>query len=302
MDNVIELQNLTKVYNGVTTVDLKKITVHQGEIYGFLGPNGAGKTTTMKMILSLIAPTSGNVLVNDSNIKKDVAYLDQIGSMIEEPSYYPNLTGYENLLVFQKMLSFDKNNIWPTLELVGLADEKNTKKLVKTYSLGMKQRLALAFALVKRPKILLLDEPTNGLDPAGIHEIRELIVTLAKEKGLTVFISSHILSEIEHIADRVGIINHGRLVYEGAIEAIQSNAWIEIGGDFSTGDITTALNEYGLVRVLDIAANKLTLGDFSNNDLADFVTYLVEKGFRIFRVVRETETLEDIFLNLTTEV
>lgn len=302
MDNVIELQNLTKVYNGVTTVDLKKITVHQGEIYGFLGPNGAGKTTTMKMILSLIAPTSGNVLVNDSNIKKDVAYLDQIGSMIEEPSYYPNLTGYENLLVFQKMLSFDKNNIWPTLELVGLADEKNTKKFVKAYSLGMKQRLALAFALVKRPKILLLDEPTNGLDPAGIHEIRELIVTLAKEKGLTVFISSHILSEIEHIADRVGIINHGRLVYEGAIEAIQSNAWIEIGGDFSTGDITTALNEYGLVRVLDIAANKLTLGDFSNNDLADFVTYLVEKGFRIFRVVRETETLEDIFLNLTTEV
>ena len=302
MDNVIELQNLTKVYNGVTTVDLKKITVHQGEIYGFLGPNGAGKTTTMKMILSLIAPTSGNVLVNDSNIKKDVAYLDQIGSMIEEPSYYPNLTGYENLLVFQKMLSFDKNNIWPTLELVGLADEKNTKKLVKAYSLGMKQRLALAFALVKRPKILLLDEPTNGLDPAGIHEIRELIVTLAKEKGLTVFISSHILSEIEHIADRVGIINHGRLVYEGAIEAIQSNAWIEIGGDFSTGDITTALNEYGLVRVLDIAANKLTLGDFSNNDLADFVTYLVEKGFRIIRVVRETETLEDIFLNLTTEV
>ncbi|MFM1545950.1 ABC transporter ATP-binding protein [Streptococcus mutans] len=302
MDNVIELQNLTKVYNGVTTVDLKKITVYQGEIYGFLGPNGAGKTTTMKMILSLIAPTSGNVLVNDSNIKKDVAYLDQIGSMIEEPSYYPNLTGYENLLVFQKMLSFDKNNIWPTLELVGLADEKNTKKLVKAYSLGMKQRLALAFALVKRPKILLLDEPTNGLDPAGIHEIRELIVTLAKEKGLTVFISSHILSEIEHIADRVGIINHGRLVYEGAIEAIQSNAWIEIGGDFSTGDITTALNEYGLVRVLDIAANKLTLGDFSNNDLADFVTYLVEKGFRIFRVVRETETLEDIFLNLTTEV
>lgn len=302
MNNVIELQNLTKVYNGVTTVDLEKITVHQGEIYGFLGPNGAGKTTTMKMILSLISPTSGDILVNGNNIKKDVTYLGQIGSMIEEPSYYPNLTGYENLLVFQKMLGFDKNNIYPTLKLVGLADEKNKKKLVKAYSLGMKQRLALALALVKKPKILLLDEPTNGLDPAGIHEIRELIVTLAKEKGLTVFVSSHILSEVEHIADRVGIINHGRLVYEGAIEAIQSNAWIEIGGDFSTGDITTALNEYGLVRVLDMTANKLTLGDFSNNDLADFVTYLVKKGFRIFRVVRETETLEDIFLNLTTEV
>ena len=302
MNNVIELQNLTKVYNGVTTVDLEKITVRQGEIYGFLGPNGAGKTTTMKMVLSLITPTSGDILVNGSNIKKDIAYLGQIGSMIEEPSYYPNLTGYENLLVFQKMLGFDKNNIWPTLQLVGLSDEKNKKKLVKAYSLGMKQRLALAFALVKKPKILLLDEPTNGLDPAGIHEIRELIVTLAKERGLTVFISSHILSEVEHIADRVGIINHGRLVYEGAIEEIQSNAWIEIGGDFSTGDIMTALNEYGLVRVLDMTANKLTLGDFSNNDLADFVAYLVKKGFRIFRVVRETETLEDIFLNLTTEV
>ncbi|MBS4462735.1 ABC transporter ATP-binding protein [Aerococcaceae bacterium zg-B36] len=301
MKNMIELRQLSKVYKDITTVDIEKITVREGEIYGFLGPNGAGKTTTMKMILSLVDPTSGEIFVNKKDIRKDKNYLSQIGSMIEEPSYYPNLTGYENLLVFQKMVGFDKNNIWPTLELVGLADEKNRQKLVKAYSLGMKQRLSLAFALVKKPKILLLDEPTNGLDPAGIHEIRELIVELAKEKGLTVFISSHILSEIEHIADRVGIINHGRLVYEGEIEAIKSNTWIEIGGDFSQSNIVHTLVELGTVEILSASASHVKLSNIDNNQLANVVSYLTENGYRIFRVVRESETLEDIFLSLTKE-
>lgn len=298
---LLEINHLKKVYKDVTTVDIEKITVREGEIYGFLGPNGAGKTTTMKMILSLVTPTSGEIFINKKDIRNDKKYLNQIGSMIEEPSYYPNLTGYENLLVFQKMVGFDKNNIRPTLELVGLADEKNRKKLVKAYSLGMKQRLALAFALVKKPKILLLDEPTNGLDPAGIHEIRELIVQLAKEKGLTVFISSHILPEIEHIADRVGIINHGRLVYEGEIEAIKSNTWIEIGGDFSQKNIVQTLVELGTVEILSASESQVTLRDLDNDRLADLVSYLIENGYQIFRVVRESETLEDIFLNLTKE-
>ncbi|CYX63918.1 putative peptide antibiotic resistance ABC transporter [Streptococcus suis] len=301
MNNIIELKKVKKVYKDITTVDIEKITVREGEIYGFLGPNGAGKTTTMKMILSLVDPTSGEIFVNKKDIRKDKNYLSQIGSMIEEPSYYPNLTGYENLLVFQKMVGFDKNNIWPTLELVGLADEKNRKKLVKAYSLGMKQRLSLAFALVKKPKILLLDEPTNGLDPAGIHEIRELIVELAKEKGLTVFISSHILPEIEHIADRVGIINHGRLVYEGEIEAIKSNTWIEIGGDFSQSNIVHTLVELGTVEILGASTSHVKLSNIDNNQLANVVSYLTENGYRIFRVVRESETLEDIFLSLTKE-
>lgn len=301
MNNIIELKKVKKVYKDITTVDIEKITVREGEIYGFLGPNGAGKTTTMKMILSLVDPTSGEIFVNKKDIRKDKNYLSQIGSMIEEPSYYPNLTGYENLLVFQKMVGFDKNNIWPTLELVGLADEKNRKKLVKAYSLGMKQRLSLAFALVKKPKILLLDEPTNGLDPAGIHEIRELIVELAKEKGLTVFISSHILPEIEHIADRVGIINHGRLVYEGEIEAIKSNTWIEIGGDFSQSNIVHTLVELGTVEILGASTSHVKLTNIDNNQLANVVSYLTENGYRIFRVVRESETLEDIFLSLTKE-
>lgn len=299
MNNVIEIKNLKKVYNNITTVDLKSLTVRKGEIYGFLGPNGAGKSTTMKMILSLLEPTSGEIDIFENPIEKNTEYLNHIGSMIEEPSYYPNLSGYENLLVFQKMIGFDKKNIWPTLELVGLAEKKNRRKLVKAYSLGMKQRLALAFALVKDPKILLLDEPTNGLDPAGIHEIRELIIRLAKEKGLTVFISSHILSEIEHIADRVGIINRGRLVYEGKIEKIKSNAWLEIEGDFfSDTKLKEVLEGTG---VTDISDKILKFKNIDNEETSKIIRQLVIAGYPIYRVERKKESLEDIFLSMTKE-
>ena len=299
MNNVIEIKNLKKVYNNITTVDLKSLTVRKGEIYGFLGPNGAGKSTTMKMILSLLEPTSGEIDIFGNPVEKNTEYLNHIGSMIEEPSYYPNLSGYENLLVFQKMIGFDKKNIWPTLELVGLAEKKNRRKLVKAYSLGMKQRLALAFALVKDPKILLLDEPTNGLDPAGIHEIRELIIRLAKEKGLTVFISSHILSEIEHIADRVGIINRGRLVYEGKIEKIKSNAWLEIEGDFfSDTKLKEVLEGTG---VTDISDKILKFKNMDNEETSKIIRQLVIAGYPVYRVERKKESLEDIFLSMTKE-
>ncbi len=301
METVIQLTNLKKTYGNVTTVDLDYITVRKGEIYGFLGPNGAGKTTTMKMILSLVKPTSGTIEIFDEEITKNLDYLNQIGSMIEEPSYYPNLTGYENLSVFQKMIGFDSQNIPEILELVGLTEEKNRKKLVKDYSLGMKQRLALAFALVKKPKILLLDEPTNGLDPAGIHEIRELIVKLAKEEGLTIFISSHILSEIEHIADRVGIINHGRLVYEGEIEKMKSNTWVEIGGNFSQKNVAKTIYEKINATILSVTDSMLTLADLGNQSISEVVAALVKADYPIFRVERQKETLEDIFLALTKE-
>lgn len=230
ISNVLQIKNLQKGFKDTQVVNLSSLSVQQGEIYGFLGPNGAGKTTTMKMILSLISRKAGEIEVFGQPIGTDKQYLNQIGSMIEEPSYYPNLTGYENLLVFQKILGFDKKNIQETLKIVGLDQPKNKKKLVKDYSLGMKQRLALAFALVKKPRLLILDEPTNGLDPAGIHEIRELIIKLAKEQGITVFISTHILSEVEHIADRVGIINHGQLVYEEKfVKFSPINGWKCVG-------------------------------------------------------------------------
>lgn len=296
----IELRDVYKEYKSVRTVDLKHLTVRKGEIYGFLGPNGAGKSTTMKMILSLVKPTSGSICVMGKPISRR-SYLNQIGSMIEEPSYYPNLTAYENLHVFQQMLGFNKEHIWPTLQRVGLADLKNKNKLVRDYSLGMKQRLALAFALVKKPTILLLDEPTNGLDPAGIHEIRELILSLAHSQGLTVFISSHILSEIEHVADRVGIIHKGHLVYEGEVDAIKSNTWVEIGGRFICEKVVTQLRAIE-VYPRDISTRRIVLDSLNDDNIAAVVKTLVNAQADIYAVERKTETLEDIFLNLTKEM
>lgn len=302
MKEIIQLKNLRKEYKDLRTVDLENLSVFEGEIYGFLGPNGAGKSTTMKMILSLVKPTSGSIKVDGKSINDNDSYLDCIGSMIEEPSYYPNLTAFENLLVFQKMVKFNKDNISSVLKMVGLDDEKNRKKLVKEYSLGMKQRLALAFALVKEPKILLLDEPTNGLDPAGIHEIRELIIRLAKKEGLTIFISSHILSEIEQVADRVGIINHGRLVYEGNIEDIKSNKWVDIQGEFSHGDIVKdILNQNSNITIRNVSSNQLILGDITNLEISELLGVLVNRGYPIYHISKERESLEEIFLELTED-
>lgn len=302
ISNVLQIKNLQKVFKDTQVVNLSSLSVQQGEIYGFLGPNGAGKTTTMKMILSLISRTAGEIEVFGQSIGTDKQYLNQIGSMIEEPSYYPNLTGYENLLVFQKILGFDKKNIQETLKIVGLDQPKNKKKLVKDYSLGMKQRLALAFALVKKPRLLILDEPTNGLDPAGIHEIRELIIKLAKEQGITVFISTHILSEVEHIADRVGIINHGQLVYEGEIRKIQSNKWLEVRGDFRGQREVISQVLFGYpCKMLEIQEDKLKLTNLADQQISSLLRDLIVEKVPIYEVKQEQETLESIFLNLTKE-
>ncbi|CAM1667218.1 putative ABC transporter ATP-binding protein YxlF [Streptococcus mitis] len=302
ISNVLQIKNLQKGFKDTQVVNLSSLSVQQGEIYGFLGPNGAGKTTTMKIILSLISRTAGEIEVFGQSIGTDKQYLNQIGSMIEEPSYYPNLTGYENLLVFQKILGFDKKNIQETLKIVGLDQPKNKKKLVKDYSLGMKQRLALAFALVKKPRLLILDEPTNGLDPAGIHEIRELIIKLAKEQGITVFISTHILSEVEHIADRVGIINHGQLVYEGEIRKIQSNKWLEVRGDFRGRREAISQVLFGYpCKMLEIQEDKLKLTNLADQQISSLLRDLIVEKVPIYEVKQEQETLESIFLNLTKE-
>ena len=302
ISNVLQIKNLQKEFKDTQVVNLSSLSVQQGEIYGFLGPNGAGKTTTMKMILSLISRTAGEIEVFGQPIDTDKLYLNQIGSMIEEPSYYPNLTGYENLLVFQKNLGFDKKNIQETLKIVGLDQPKNKKKLVKDYSLGMKQRLALAFALVKKPRLLILDEPTNGLDPAGIHEIRKLIIKLAKEQGITVFISTHILSEVEHIADRVGIINHGQLVYEGEIRKIQSNKWLEVRGDFRGRREAISQVLFGYpCKMLEIQEDKLKLTNLADQQISSLLRDLIVEKVPIYEVKQEQETLESIFLNLTKE-
>lgn len=223
MDCIITTDQLTKQYKNFTSVNNLSLHVRRGSIYGFLGPNGAGKSTTMKMLLGLTAPTKGRFTIDGKQFPDDrLEILREIGSFIETPSFYANLTGRENLDVIRRILGLGQNAVEEALELVGLSEFGD--RLAKKYSLGMKQRLGLAGALLGRPPILILDEPTNGLDPSGIHEIRNLVKSLPSLYDCTILISSHMLSEIELMADDIGILNHGRLLFEGSLEDLRHSA------------------------------------------------------------------------------
>lgn len=223
MDYIITTEHLTKKYKKFISVNDVSLHIRKGSIYGFLGPNGAGKSTTMKMLLGLTAPTNGNFTVDGKHFPDDrLSILREIGSFIESPAFYANLTGRENLDIIRRILGLPESSVDDALELVGLTEFGD--RLAKKYSLGMKQRLGLAGALIGRPPILILDEPTNGLDPAGIHEIRGLVKSLPELYDCTVLISSHMLSEIELIADDIGILNHGRLLFEGSLDKLRQNA------------------------------------------------------------------------------
>jgi len=223
MDYMITTEQLTKQYKNFTSVNSVSLHIKKGSIYGFLGPNGAGKSTTMKMLLGLTAPTKGSFTIDGKRFPGDrIAILKEIGSFIESPSFYANLTGRENLDIIRRILELPKDAAWDALELVGLTEFGG--RLAKKYSLGMKQRLGLAGALLGRPPILILDEPTNGLDPSGIHEIRNLVKSLPDLYDCTVLISSHMLSEIELLADDIGILNHGRLLFEGSLDDLRQSA------------------------------------------------------------------------------
>ena len=223
MEYIITTEKLTKKYKKFTSVNKVSLHIKKGSIYGFLGPNGAGKSTTMKMLLGLTAPTSGSFQIDGKQFPNDrLTILKRIGSFIEAPSFYANLTGRENLDIIRRILGLPQNAVEDALDLVGLSQFGD--RLAKKYSLGMKQRLGLAGALLGRPPILILDEPTNGLDPSGIHEIRNLIKSLPTFYDCTVLISSHMLSEIELIADDIGILNHGRMLFEGSLDDLKQTA------------------------------------------------------------------------------
>lgn len=223
MDYIITTNGLTKKYKNFTSVDNVSLHIRKGSIYGFLGPNGAGKSTTMKMLLGLTAPTKGSFTIDGKHLPTDrMVILKEMGSFIEQPSFYANLTGRENLDIIRRILGLPKQAVEDALDLVSLSEFGD--RLAKKYSLGMKQRLGLAGALIGRPPILILDEPTNGLDPSGIHEIRNLIKSLPSLYDCTVLISSHMLSEIELMADDIGILNHGHLLFEGSMDELRQNA------------------------------------------------------------------------------
>ncbi len=220
---MMETCNLTKTYEGFTAVSNVSLHIPQGAVYGFLGPNGAGKSTTMKMFLGLTRPTSGSFTIDGRQYPRDrMEILRKVGSFIEAPAFYGNLSGEENLDVIRQILGLPKSAVTEVLELVGLTPFR--KRLARKYSLGMKQRLGLAGALIGQPPVLILDEPTNGLDPVGIHEIRNLIRSLPQRYDCTVLVSSHLLSEVELMADNIGILNHGHLLFEGTLEDLKSSA------------------------------------------------------------------------------
>lgn len=293
---IISTDNLSKEYDGVYRVQELDIRVKEGDIYGFLGPNGAGKSTTMKMLLGLVKPTSGTIEImgkpfNEKN-RKDI--LHSVGSLIEAPSYYGHLTGRENMELIRRLLDLPSNNIDEAIHIVRLENQMDKK--VKNYSLGMKQRLGIAMALARKPKLLILDEPTNGLDPAGIEEMRELIKTLPSKYGMTVMISSHILSEIDQMATVIGIINQGNLIFQERTSVLDEQRKPQIS--LKTSDDNTAyriLTKLNPQRTL----NGLQLGTLTDEQIGAVVRELCSNNLSVYRVEEHRESLEDIFLNLT---
>ena len=300
MNYILRTTNLLKKYKDKEVITDVNMSIKKGEIYGFLGPNGAGKTTIMKMMLNLIKPNSGEIEIFGEKLNNHKSYetLKRIGSIIEYPVFYDKLTGRENLeLHCEYMGYYDKNAIDKAIKLVNLAEINN--KAVKDFSLGMKQRLGIARAIITKPELLILDEPINGLDPIGIKEIRNILKMLNQEYGITILLSSHILGEIEQIADTIGIINNGRLIEEVSMESIRENntEYIEI----ITKDCIRAA--YILENDLHISNFKVIDNTFIRiYDLElsqkDISKTLILNEVEIEAINRKNNTLEDHFLNL----
>ncbi|MEG2013642.1 MAG: ATP-binding cassette domain-containing protein [Anaerovoracaceae bacterium] len=298
MEYVIETKNLTKQYGTTTVVDKVNLHVPKGKIYGLLGRNGAGKTTAMKMMLQLAFPTDGHVFLFGKSYKENEDFLySKIGSIIETPGFYSNLTGYENLQILEKLrVGISKSGAEKALEVVGLHKEK--RKVFADYSLGMKQRLGIAAAIMHEPELLILDEPINGLDPIGISEIRSFLSKLSHENGTTIFISSHVLSEIEQIADVIGVMNEGHLVEEVNISELHKRNRKYIEFDLSDG-MTAAKILENHYHITDFAVkdSAVKIYDFSQN-IGEINREFALNGLLVTRINNGEENLEDYFSKL----
>ncbi|KKB42072.1 ABC transporter ATP-binding protein [Bacillus thermotolerans] len=295
-DQILMTNDLTKKYKKHTSVDGLNLRIERGQIYGFLGPNGAGKTTTIRMLLGLIKPTKGNIEIFGQNLNKNrLQILQRIGSLVESPTYYGNLTGRENLEAVRRLRDLPEKRVNEVLEIVRLTKVAN--RLAKEYSLGMKQRLGIAAALLSNPDLLILDEPTNGLDPSGIQEIRELIKELP-EAGMSVLVSSHLLSEIDQMATQVGIINNGKMIFQDSIQRLRQKQkpLLKVG----VSDVMKA-NEILKERNLkaDLQCDFLWLSKTEPAFVSEINSILVHSGISVYRLEEVKRTLEDIFLELT---
>ncbi|AFA46884.1 ABC transporter ATP-binding protein [Acetobacterium woodii] len=298
MNHIIETKGLSKKYGNVLRVKDVDLMVPEGAIYGFLGPNGAGKSTTLKMILGLAKPTAGEIKVFGKKVtgKNRLENLKAVGSLIESPSYYGHLTGAENLQIFQTLRGVPKKNIDEVLKIVRLDKQKDKK--VNQYSLGMKQRLGFASALLGYPKLLILDEPTNGLDPAGIQEMRELIQLLPKKFGMTIVVSSHLLSEIDQLATQVGIIREGELVYQDSLTQLHQYSRKHLAVRTTNNDRAQLFLSQNRIA-WETQEDYLIIPQLKDQAMAELSKALIENDVGMVRIEERKKSLEDIFLELT---
>jgi ABC-2 type transport system ATP-binding protein len=302
MSAIIKVDNLSKQYHEVKAVNDISFTVNTGDIYGFLGQNGAGKSTTIRMLLTLIAPTAGNIELFGKNLhanRKEV--LQQIGAVIEKPDLYKYLTGYENLSLFARMsgIRVTQKKLTEQLEQVGLTERAHSK--VRTYSQGMKQRLGIAIALIHDPKLIILDEPTNGLDPQGIADIRNLILHLSRHQGKTIVVSSHLLHEIELIANRMLIIDKGKKIMEGTVAELVDPARTRVHLEVTNPQQVVAwLQSSRWSTCLQEQNNTVILLQMNKQQVPELTADLVKAGANIM-ALQPQNSLESYFLSLTTE-
>ncbi|WP_370695806.1 ABC transporter ATP-binding protein (plasmid) [Priestia megaterium] len=298
-DVILELKNVTKVIGNKTIIDNVDLKISEGEIFGFLGPNGAGKTTTIRMIVGLSSLTKGDILICGKSISTErKEAIKNIGAIIENPELYKFMTGFQNLMYFARLHSpkISKDRVAQIVKLVGLSNSIHDK--VRTYSLGMKQRLGLAQCLLHKPKLLILDEPTNGLDPAGIKEIRQYLKKLASETGMAIMVSSHLLSEMEMMCDKIAILQNGKVIstqYVNDIESTKNKVVFELDNPQHARDIL--LNEYPHLEI-ECSINTLKL-NITKEEIPPFIKLLSEKNHYIYGIKDKEQSLEDRYLALT---
>lgn len=297
--NVIHTEALTRRFGDLTAVDELSLKVPKGCVFGFLGPNGAGKSTTIRMLLGLIRPHSGRVELFGQDIRRHRrAVLRRLGALVESPSLYAHLTGVENLEITRRLLRRDRSIISHVLSLVGL--EKAAARRVSGYSQGMKQRLALGLALLGGPELLILDEPTNGLDPAGIQEMRELIREMPVRSGISVFLSSHLLNEVEQIATHIAVIQAGRLRFQGSLGELQKLNKARVRLKVSdTAKAVHLLKEFGIPHAEPGLDSVILVPEATEEEAGRINTHLVSHDVRVYHLRVEAPTLEDLFMDLT---
>jgi len=302
MDKIIEIQKLSKSFGSLKAVDQLDLTVYRGDVFGFLGPNGAGKSTTIRMLLSLIRPDKGEIKIFDENLFSNrISILRRIGCIIEKPDFYKYLSARNNLKLLSAYsgLKVSDKKLDEVFELVGL--KGRSLESVKGYSHGMKQRLGIAQALIHDPDLIILDEPTTGLDPQGIIDIRNLIMYLSKEQGKTIFLSSHILSEIELVANRMAILNHGRLVVQGEVKSLLENEDRVVEMELDRPNDAASLLSNSLNMQADVIdKGKILQFKLKQEKIPEIISLLSANGISIYQV-NARRHLEDVFLKLTSE-